>query len=131
MLPSERIRELEIQIHNQQPHLDRVVVCLRAVATYLDEDYNIRKECSECKHPDGYKNSHYPTCPLINPRSVTQTEEGPGQCKYCQMRPSGFPCPKHTNEPSEEVLKRLDTTKRPELPPIVFPTLPLKPEDKK
>lgn len=41
MLPSERIRELEIQIHNAQPHLDRVVVCLSAITTYLDETHQV------------------------------------------------------------------------------------------
>lgn len=119
MLPSERIRELEIQIHNQQPHLDRVVVCLRAVATYLDEDYNTRKECSECKHPEGYQNSHYPTCPLINQQAKLDLNTR-HLCAEC-----GFQLHAHAGDCSHS------QTKPPSLPSIVFPALPLKPEDKK
>lgn len=78
MIPSERIRELEIQIHNRQPYLDRIVVCLQAITTYLDEEALSKVKLAES----------------------TGSTDTPG---------SGPPS----------------------LPPIVFPSLPLKPGDSK
>lgn len=36
-MAKQRILELELKIHNEQPHLDRVIVAIKAITEYLEE----------------------------------------------------------------------------------------------